>query len=178
MEDKEDQEEFRKRIKDLVDRLDKDKGTPEVYQLLLEKIEQIKRSAISKINKASRNEKVIIGLVYIIREYNMLRFDPKYPFEKDHVLEEIDALYKLIYKELQKPNPYIPDTWDIDEKKRILNNMREVLGTENMNKFYKKYKIHRLVRLKLDMRKGFQYYAYCWIIAFIILLIIFLAQRL
>jgi DNA-binding transcriptional regulator PaaX len=174
----EENEDYKKRVKDLIDRVEKGENSPEAYRQLLEKIEQIKRSAISKINKASRNEKVIIGFVYILREYYWLRDNPKYPFGKDHILEEIDALYKLIYKELQKPDPYLPDRWDIDEKKRIFSNIREVLGTENMDYFCKKHNIRKVVGLKLDMRKGYECYLCCWIIAFIILLIIFFAQRL
>ena len=171
-------EEYKNRIKKLIDRVEEGENSSEAYRQLLEKLEQVKRSAISKMSKSSRNEKVIVGLVYILREYYWLSTDPKYPFEKDNLLKEIDELYKLIARELRKPNPNIPLRWDIDEKRRILRNMKTVLGEENINYFIKKYKLRRIVRLKFEMRKSYKYYVYFWIIAFIILLTIFIAQRL
>lgn len=166
-------EEYQKRIKELIERAEKGENSPESYRQLLEKLGQVKQSAISIIRKSHRNDKAIIGFVFVLREYYRLSADPKYPFEKGKFQEEIDSLYKLIYEELKKPNKYIPDTWDIDEKKKILRNMRVVLGAENIEQFCKKYNIRKLVRLKLHMRKGYEYYAYCWIITVITLLIIF-----
>lgn len=176
MENKEN-EEYKKRIKELIDRIEKGDNSPEAYRQLLLKIEQIKRSAISITERQVRNERAIIGFVYALREYYWLRADPKYPFEKDRFLQEINALYKLIARELKKPNPHIPLKWDIDEKRRIVNNMKLVLGEEHISYFIKKYKIRRILRLKFEMREGYKYYVCCWIIAFIVLLSIWIGQR-
>lgn len=149
MEDKEN-EKYRKRIKELVDRLEKDKDTPEVFQLLLKRMGQVKQTLISKINPNYRNQRCVIGFVFIIRDYYWLRANPKYPTEKDQFQEEIDYLYKLIYEELKKPSPHIPtrnpnrrNKADIIDKRRILRRMVETLGAENVrNQFYKKFNIY------------------------------------
>ena len=82
MENKEN-EEFKKRIKKLIDRVEEGENSPEAYQQLLDKLEQVKNVAISKTKKQDRNEKSIVGFVFAIREYYGLRNDPNYPFDKE-----------------------------------------------------------------------------------------------
>ena len=176
MEDK-DNEEYKNRIRELIERVEKGENSPEAYQQLLDKLEQIKNVAISKTKRHDRNEKSIVGFVYAIREYYGLRNDPNYPFDKEDLRKKITAIFKLIYKELLKP-PNIPVRWALDNKRRIVENMTKVLGTEIMDIFIKRYKIRRLLRLKFEEKKIFKYYAVCWTITFIVLLTIFIAQRL
>lgn len=101
MENKEN-EDYKIRVKNLINRVEKDKdnNSLEGYQQLLEKMEEVKQSSISKINKSNRNNNAIKGFVYILREYFWLIADPKYPFEKGKLQEKIDSLYKLIYENL------------------------------------------------------------------------------
>jgi len=162
-----------------IESLDVEKGelSPEGYRQFLEKIGQVKHSAISITNKTSRNEKAIIGFVHALREYYWLKDDLKFPYEKDHFPKKIKALYKLIYNELLKP-PNIPVRWALDDKRRIVENIRKVLGEENTEYFIKKYKVNRLLRLKFEDTKYYKYYAICWAITVIVLLTIFFAQRL
>jgi len=176
LEDK-DNEEYKNRIRELIERVEKGENSPEAYQQLLDKLEQIKNVAISKTKRHDRNEKSIVGFVYAIREYYGLRNDPNYPFDKEDLRKKITAIFKLIYKELLKP-PNIPVRWALDNKRRIVENMTKVLGTEIMDIFIKRYKIRRLLRLKFEEKKIFKYYAVCWTITFIVLLTIFIAQRL
>ena len=178
MNEKEDVEEYKKRIRELVERVEKGENSPEVYQQLLDKLEQIKNVAISETKRHDRNEKSIVGFVYAIREYYGLRNDPNYPFDKEDLRKKITAIFKLVYKEILKPIPSVPHRWDYDNKRRIIENMTKVLGTEIMDIFIKRYKIRRLLRLKFEDTKYYKYYAICWTIAFIVLLTIFFAQRL
>ena len=176
MEDK-DNEEYKNRIRELIERVEKGENSPEAYQQLLDKLEQIKNVAISKTKRQDRNEKSIVGFVYAIREYYGLRNDPNYPFDKEDLRKKITAIFKLVYYELLKP-PNVPVRWALDDKRRIIENMTKVLGTEIMDIFIKRYKIRRLLRLKFEDTKYYKYYAICWTIAFIVLLTIFFAQRL
>ena len=174
--EKEAQEEYRKRIKELVERVEKGENSPEAYQQLLDKLEKIKNVAISETKRHNRNEKSIVGFVYAIREYYGLRNDPNFPFDKEDLRKKITKIFKLIYKELLKP-PNVPVRWALDNKRRIVENMTKVLGTEIMDIFIRRYKIRRLLRLKFEDTKYFKYYAICWTITFIVLLTIFFAQR-
>ncbi|NHJ21819.1 MAG: hypothetical protein EAX91_12810 [Candidatus Lokiarchaeota archaeon] len=176
MENKEN-DEYKNRIKKLIERVEKGENSLEAYKQLLEKIEQVKITAIFRTKKRERNEKAIVGFTYAIREYYRLIFDPNYPFNKEDLKKKIDAIYKLIYKEFLKITPYCPDRWDLDNKRRIVENMRKVLGTENVEYFIKKYRIRRLIRLKFEMTKYYKYYVICWTIAFIVLITIFVVQR-
>ena len=178
LEEKDDSEEYKKRIKILIESAEKGENSPEMYQQLIDKIGQVKQKAIAITNKKYRNEKAIIGFVYALREYYWLRDDPKYPFKKDQFPEEIDVLYKLIYKELKKRSWSLPGRFDIDDRKKILRNMRVALGSENITNFCKKYKIDKLIRIDPPMKK-WEENALCFIcIATIILLTIFFIQRL
>ena len=153
MEDK-DNEEYKNRIKELIERVEKDKDNPEGYQKLIE-IEELKNIAITHTNPNFRNEKSIIAFTFIIREYYRSRADPNYSTEEGQFQEEIDALYKLIYEELRKSKKFtlFDDISDINkkgdklDKKRIINDMTKVLGMENINRdFYKYYKISDIMR--------------------------------
>ena len=176
--DIDDSEEYKKRIKELIERVEKGENSPEMYQQLLDKLGQVKQKAIAITNKKNRNEKSIFGFVFVLREYYWLRDDPRYPFKKDQFPEEIDALYKLIYKELKKRNQSLPGRFDIDNRKKILRNMRVALGSENITYFCKKYKIDKLIRIDPPMKK-WEENALCFIcIAIVILFTIFFIQRL
>lgn len=175
--EREDQEDYKKRIKELIERVEKGDNSPEAYQQLLDKLEQIKNVAISKTKRQDRNEKSIVGFVFAIREYYGLRNDPNYPFDKEDLRKKITKIFKLVYKEILKPIPSIPHRWDYDNKRRIVENMTKVLGTEIMDIFIKRYKIRRLLRLKFEDTKYFKYYVCCWIIAFFVLLSIWIDQR-
>lgn len=158
--------------------MEKGENSPEMYQQLLDKIGQVKQKAIAITNKKNRNEKTIFGFVFVLREYYWLRADPMYPFKKNQIQEEIDALYKLIYKELKKRNRSLPGRFDIDDRKKILRNMRVALGSENMTYFCKKYKIGNSIRID-PLTKKWEENALCFIcIAIVILLTIFFIQRL
>ena len=151
----------------------KGENSPVFYRQLLYKVEQVKITAILRTKKHERIEKAIVGFVHAIRKYYELIDDSNYPFNKYDLKTKIKELYKLIYNELLKP-PNIPVRWALDDKRRILNNMKTVLGEENMSYFMKKYKAKRLIRLKFEDTKYFKYYAICWIIAFIILITLIL----
>ena len=181
MEDKDhedkDHEEYKNKVKKLIERVEKGEDSPEAYQQLLDKIEGVRITAFLRTKKHERIEVVIVGYVKAIREYYKLIADPNYPFNKDDLKKKIKALYKLIYNELLKP-PNIPVRWALDDKRRIVENIRKVLGEENTEYFIKKYKVNRLLRLKFEDTKYYKYYACCWTITVIVLLTIFFAQRL
>ncbi|MFX0025637.1 MAG: hypothetical protein ACFE8M_04420 [Candidatus Hermodarchaeota archaeon] len=157
--DKDNEDEYKERIKKLIDRIEKGKDnntntvTPEMYQLFLEKLEELKLKVISKMNHEYRDERLIVILVYVIREYYWLRADPKYPNEKDQFLDKIDELYKLIYEELKKPSPFVSHYTPEERKnverfqrRRIVYRMTQVLGLTNVsNDFNKKYNVHELM---------------------------------
>ena len=163
-------------MKEIIERVEKGENSPEAYQQLLDKIEEVKITAFLRTKKRERSERSIVGFTRVIQEYYKLKADFNYPFNKDDLKKKIDAIYKLIYKELLKP-PNIPVRWALDNKRRIVENMRKVLGTENTNYFIKRYKVKRLLHLKFEDTKYYKYYVICWTIAFIVLLTIFLMQR-
>ena len=155
MEDKEN-EEFRKRIRDSVDRVEKDKNTPEFYRQFLEKIEELKQSAILDIDD-KRNDISIIGFASVIQLYKGLDTDPNSPYEKDQFQKEINSLYQLIYEELKKPNPFLRNLnhrtkhLEIKDRKRLLVMIKKLLGEENFNHFYKNFKIRKLVGSRIKI---------------------------
>lgn len=184
------QEEYKERIKKLVERVEKGENSPEAYRQLLEKLDEIKRRAISIVeeeyrrvkansrkisiisieDKVSRKDKAIFGFVFVLREYNLLKKDPNFPFSKDGLQEEIDALYKLIYDELKKHNLFLPDRWNILERREILKHIGVILGTENMEYFRKNYNLKRISGFKFEHTKYYKYFVIFWTIAVIILL--------
>lgn len=147
MEDR-DNEEYKKRNKELIEKMERDKDIPVGEQQVIEAKERLLQTTISKIHPSYRNERIILVLTYIIRDYYMRISDPT---EKEQFQEKIDALYKLIYEELKKPNLYLPTmnpyrrkTANFIEKRRILDKMIQVLGTENIKQFYVDYDVKKL----------------------------------
>jgi len=139
---------YKKRIKDLIDSVEKGKDIPEGYQQILEAKEMLLRTTISRIHPSYRNERIILILSYLIRDYYRRGTDPN---EKEQFQEEIDYLFKLIYEELKKPslyfpnlNPYRKKTADYMEKRRILDKMIQVLGVEKINQFYEECGVGQL----------------------------------
>ena len=149
-----DNEEYKKRMKELIDKVEqnKDKDTPEDKQRILEEKERLLQTAKSRIHPYYRSNLIIMVFIYTIRDYYRRRADST---EKDQFQEEIDELYKLIYEELKKIKQFtqFSDISDISkkgdklDKKRILNNMTRVLGLENIYRdFYKNYNISDVIR--------------------------------
>lgn len=149
-------DEYKKRIKELIDRVEKnkekDKDTPVGEQQVIEAKERLLQTAKSKIHPLYRSERIILVFTYLIRDYYRRRADLKVPLKKVQLQEEMDVLYKLIYEELKKPslhnpnlNPYRRNTADIIDKRRILEKMTQVLGEENIRIFYKDYDVRKLV---------------------------------
>jgi len=119
--------------------------TSEYYQDLLGEYEKAKQRAISKINPQYRSEQSVVDFVFIIREMNLVINDPKYPNKNDKFQEEIDSLYELIYEELKKPSPFLPkgvpntiSPEEIQDKKRIIWTMTNILGADKMPKDFSK----------------------------------------
>ena len=94
---------------------------------------------------------VLLAFVFTIRDYYKKR---KEIFVGSQFQEEIDELYKLIYEELIKPNPYISNSdprfkkkMEKLDRKRILNKMTKILGLENLFRdFYKHYDVKEATR--------------------------------
>jgi len=159
--DKNQNDEYKKRIKELIDNVEKNVGrdddetydTPEKYQKLLEAMERAKQAAISKIDPDYRNGRILIVFIQVIRDYYLLRADPKFPTKEDQFKDEIDQLYRLVYEDLKKPNlsflHYSPEERKKMEKKQrrtVVNTMVAMLGLENVsNDFYKRYNINPLI---------------------------------
>lgn len=139
-------EEYKKRIKDLVDRVEKDKdASVSLVELQIINIkEHLLEPEKSRIHPYYRSEGIIYVFYTIIRYFYKLKAS-KSLTGKDKLQEEIDALFKLIYEELKKPSPHIPLTKHKEyheklDKRRIVGEMTKLLGLENMNNdFFKKY---------------------------------------
>ncbi len=106
MSEKEDIEEYKKRIRDLVEIVEKNKDNPEGYQQLLEKIGEIKQASILGIDDY-RSDICIMGFSAVIQLYQGLSTDPISPYEQGQFREEIDSMFHLIYEELKKPNKFL-----------------------------------------------------------------------
>lgn len=155
-------QEYKKRIKELVDRLEKGKNTDtsEVYRELLEGIEYTKQIAITNINLKYLNDRSLMGFIILIQEYYNLREDAKSPFGRDQFQEEIEILYELINIELKKSNPFIyhsnpkvKEKLEARYKKRILTRMKELLGSENVKQFIDKFNIPYSIGLNSIMNE-------------------------
>lgn len=154
--DKIEAEEYKKRIKEFIDRVEKDKDktkdSPISEQQVIEAKETLKQTAISKIHPDYRSERIVLVFAYMIRDYYRRKADPNIPTEKEQFQEEIDALYNLIYEELKKPSlnflnlsPYRRKTTDLMEKRSTLEKMTKILGVEHITLFYNEYDIYSLV---------------------------------
>lgn len=143
---------YNKRVKELIDKAEKEKdgvkNTSVGEAQLLEAQELQLKTAKSIIHPYFRNVKIILVFTYAIRDYYKRRADST---EKNQFREEIDPLYKLIFEELKKSSQFIHDypnrtqQAEFLDKRRILRTMGEVLGPENLNEFYRKYCIYKLI---------------------------------
>ena len=77
-------------------------------------------------------------------------------------------------------SPLFLEAHEVITQARIVENIRQVLGEENFEFFYKKFKIKRILHVPFEDKypKATTLYMCLWTIAFIILLIIFFIQRL
>ncbi|GAI72352.1 unnamed protein product [marine sediment metagenome] len=159
MEEK-DNEEYKKRVKELIDKMenekDDDKDTAIGEAQVLEAQKRLLQTAKSKIHPDFRDVKIVLVFVYTIRDYYRRRAESS---EKDQFQEEIDALYKLIYEELKKPNPFFlnynsnrTNYAEISDKRRVLGHIAMVLGKEKMTQFYQKFNIGKLLQVNRSGR--------------------------
>ena len=145
MEDKEN-EDYKKRIKELIDKVEKEEDAPVrlVEQEIINIKEHLLEAEKSRIHPYYRSEGIIYVFYTTIRYFYKLKAS-KTLTGKDKLQEEIDALFKLIYEELKKSSPHIPETKHKEyhekiDKRRIVGEMTKLLGLENMNNdFFKKY---------------------------------------
>ena len=141
--EKEDVEEYRKRIRKIVERVEKteDKDSKYTEQDIIERKEKLLQIIEKRTQKDKhRSEFIIATLTYWIRSIY------KYEKERDHI--PIDKLYTLVYEQLKKPNPYFPkfdlnreNPLEIADRRRILRNMENLIGAENIKSFKKRYNI-------------------------------------
>jgi len=142
MEDKEN-EEFRKRIRELVKNVEKkDPNSQYTEQDLKEARERLIQTVKRRTQEEKyRDEKLIVlSTLWIQSLY-------KHEIEDQH-RDEIDTFYEIIFEQLKKPAMYIPNLdptkpnpLDFADKKRILRNMENVLGKEKVDFFKKKYNL-------------------------------------
>lgn len=157
--DKDDKDDYKKRIKDVIKKLNKNSGLglPEDELELIEEGERIKQTIISKIHPDYLNKNTIRMLVIMIRGYYKLRGITKVPSDEEQYQDKIDELYALIYEEFKKPSPYFPDAnldsknnEDLIDKRRIYWQMFTFLGKENIEKdFLQKCDIDELLHLDI-----------------------------
>ena len=159
MEEK-DNEEYRNRVKKLIDKVEKekyeDKDTSIGEAQVLEAQERVLQKAKSKIHPDFRDFKIVFVFAYTIRDYYRRRAESP---EKDLFQEEIDTLYRLIYEELKKTNPFLlnydpnrKNYAEISDKRRVLGHIAIVLGKEKMTRFYDKFNIAELLQVNRPAR--------------------------
>ncbi|NVM17047.1 MAG: hypothetical protein HWN80_04975 [Candidatus Lokiarchaeota archaeon] len=137
MSEKEIYEEREKRVKELLDKIEKDKESFDDYQIMLEILEDIKCSSISDIGE-KRNNTSIIGLAVVIRGYENLIADSKAPYDKFRFRDEMNYLYEIVSKELKKSSSFIRN------EQRIQIYLRKLWGKEEFKDFCKKYDIRNI----------------------------------
>lgn len=145
MSEKEDQEDYKKRMKELVERVEKtkDKNSKYTEQDIIEAKQRLLQSIKRRTQQDKyRSERIIVVLTYWIKGI--------YQYKEDHI--PIDTLYELIYQQLKKPKILIPNLdpnrnnfLELVDKRRILRNMEVVLGEEHIKQFRKKYNLKKLV---------------------------------
>lgn len=149
-------EDYKKRVQELVDKIekekDKTKDTSIGEEQILEAKERLLKTAKSKIHPDFRDFKIVFVFAYTIRDYYRRRAESP---EKDKFQEEIDTLYRLIYEELKKPNPFLlnydstrKNYAEISDKRRVIGHVAMVLGKEKMTKFNEKFHITELLQGK------------------------------
>lgn len=178
--EKRNKEEHKKRIFELFAKVEGFKETREEYQIMLEILEDIKRSSISDIGE-KRNDRSIHGLAYVIRGYENLIADPRAPYEKFRFREELDYLYGLINKELKKPrslardkNSFFRTNGNLYAKKKILMDLRTILGQESLKQFCTRYGIPLRVFEEVNTKAWFLFCAFFLIIMSLAVVISFL----
>jgi len=153
--EKEDQEEYKKRMKEIIERVEKTKDKDSKYteQDVIEKKEELLQILTRKTHEGKyRSEQIIAMLTYWI--HSLYKFRTK----KNQSQEEIDALYKLIYEQLKKPNILIPNPdpfIDRLDKRKILKNMEKLLGEKNIKSFIKRYNLKKDLDLNLSVKRIF-----------------------
>lgn len=145
-----DNEEYRKRIKELIDRVErnKDKDAPEEELRVLKTKERLLQTAKSKINPDFRNIKIVMLFAHTIKDYYKRSANS---LEKNQFQEEIDELYQLIYDELKKPSAFQmnfdsnkTNYAELREKRRIIGHLGIILGKEKIETFYEKFNLSEL----------------------------------
>ena len=164
MYEKKNYEREQERIKELFEKIEKEKESFDDYQIMLEILEDIKRSSISDISE-KRNDRSIIGLAVVIRGYENLITDPKAPYDKFQFRDEMKYLYELISKELKKPSSFNRN------EQRIQNYLRKLWGKEDFKDFCKNYDIRDT---SLPVENVSYWILTCLLLALIFLLIIVL----
>jgi hypothetical protein len=143
MEEKED-EEFKKRIRELVKNVEKkDPDSQYTEQDLKEARERLIQTIKKRTHEDKyRNEFIIMTSTLWIQSLY------RHKIEDQHQ-DEIDTFYEIIFEQLKKPFMYTtnldPTTIEIVDKKRILRNMENVLGKEKVDFFKKKYNLSKLI---------------------------------
>ena len=148
MDEKED-EEFKKRIRELVKNVEKKDPDSQYTE---HDLKEARERLIQTIKRRTQEEKyrdeklIVLSTLWIQSLY-------KHKIEDQHQ-DEIDTFYEIIFEQLKKPSMYIPNLdptrpnpIEIADKKRILRNMEKVLGEEEMNRFKKKYNLSKLISL-------------------------------
>lgn len=138
MEDKEN-EEFKRRIIELVKNVEKkDEDSNVAEQDVIDAKNRVLQTAKRRTQEEKfRSEFILVALTYWIQSL--------YKYRPEKYQEEIDELYNIIYQQLKKPNFYIPYKLQIADKRRILNNMKKVLGEGEINRFKEKYNLSELI---------------------------------
>jgi len=158
--EKKDDDEYRKRVKELIDKVEKEKDEGKDTSIgeaqVLEAQERLLQTAKSKIHPDFRDLKIVLVFTYTIRDYYRRRAESP---EKDLFQEEIDTLYRLIYEELKKPNPFLlnydpnrKNYAEISDKRRVLGHIAMALGKEKMTRFYDKFNIAELLQVNRSAR--------------------------
>ena len=156
----EENEEYKNRIKELIERLEKNKDndTPVGEEQVIEEKERLLQTTKSRIHPYYRSERIILVFVNRVRDYYNRRASS---LVKNQFQEEIDKLYGLIYEELIKPNPDIQSSdpkfkkkAEKLERKRILKKMTRILDVENLFRdFYKHYDVKEATRTDHAQKK-------------------------
>jgi len=161
--DKDDNEEYKKRIKDVIKNVDKnnDLDILEDEQQFFEEGEKIKQKIITKIHPDYCNENIIRTLVFMIHGYYKRREVIAVQYDEKQYQDKIDELYGFIYEELKKPSPNFPDAnlnrknnEDIIDKRRIFWQIFSTLGQESVEKdFVQKTNVVELLKLSVNFTK-------------------------
>lgn len=150
-------EEYKKRITEMVEKIEKSEEILEKYQQILGKMINFNQSVILR-NTPLRSDQRIFAFMILIEEYYILLEDPIF-LNKDIFQEDIDFLYDLIYLELKKESPFVvnnkyrftktqKEIFEGRNRYKMINYMKKLLGEENVKQFYKKYNISDLLGKK------------------------------